>query len=60
MTSVRIRPPGPTRRYPGEFTLRMMRHPLEFLPDLARDHGDVAVFHVGAQPIVRSKHRGKE
>ncbi len=45
-------PPGPVRRYPGEFALAVTRHPLRFLPELARTHGDYALFHIGNQPIV--------
>ncbi|MEP6619619.1 MAG: cytochrome P450 [bacterium] len=45
-------PPGPRRRFPGEFALAMTRRPLEFLPALAREFGDVAMFSVGRQPIV--------
>ena len=48
--------PGPQRRYPGEFALAVTRRPLEFLPALARDYGDVAAFHIGPQPIVLLSH----
>ena len=30
----------------------MMRRPLDFLPAIARDYGDIAGFRVGSQPIV--------
>ena len=49
-------PPGPAARYPGQFALAIIRRPLEFLPQLARDFGDAATFHVGAQPIVLVSH----
>jgi cytochrome P450 len=48
--------PGPRRRFPGEFMLAVVRRQLEFLPALAREHGDVAGFHVGRQPIVLLSH----
>jgi cytochrome P450 len=48
--------PGPRRRYPGEFALAVIRRPLEFLPALARDFGDVAAFGVGPQPLVLLSH----
>jgi cytochrome P450 len=54
MTAAAI--PGPRRRYPGEFALAVIRRPLEFLPALARDFGDVAAFDIGAQPIVLLSH----
>jgi cytochrome P450 len=44
-------PPGPRSRYPGELALAVTRRPLEFLPALAHRYGDVALFHVGNQPI---------
>jgi cytochrome P450 len=50
-------PPSPTRlpspreRFPGESLLAMTRRPLEFLPHLQREHGDVAGFHVLRQTI---------
>jgi cytochrome P450 len=50
MTAAAI--PGPRRRYPGEFALAVVRRPLDFLPALARDYGDVAGFDIGAQPVV--------
>src|SRR5206468_4086920 len=49
-------PPGPRRRYPGEFALAIVGRPLEFLPALARDFGDVAGFRIGPQPIVLLSH----
>ena len=48
--------PGPRRRYPGEFALAVVRLPLEFLPALARDYGDVAAFGIASQPIVLLSH----
>jgi len=48
--------PGPRQRYPGEFVLALVRRPLEFLPALARDHGDVAAFNIGPQPLVLLSH----
>jgi cytochrome P450 len=48
--------PGPRQRYPGEFALAVVRRPLEFLPALARDFGDVAAFSVGPQPVVLLSH----
>jgi len=54
MTAATI--PGPRRRYPGEFALAVARRPLDFLPRLARDFGDVAAFDIGAQPLVLLSH----
>ena len=48
--------PGPRQRYPGEFMLAITMRPLEFLPRLARDYGDVVVVHIGAQPLVLVSH----
>ncbi|MDB4917923.1 MAG: Cytochrome [Gemmatimonadetes bacterium] len=45
-------PIAPRPRFPGEHILKMIWRPLEFLPGLKRDHGDVVLFHVGRQPIV--------
>ncbi|MEP7000014.1 MAG: cytochrome P450 [bacterium] len=50
------RPPGPRARYPGQFGLSLMRRPLEFLPALKDNYGDVALFHVGRQPFVLLSH----
>jgi cytochrome P450 len=36
--------------------LAITRRPLEFLPALAREHGDVAGFRIGAQPFVLLSH----
>jgi cytochrome P450 len=44
--------PGPRLRFPGEFALAVTRYPLDFLPALAREYGDVAAFNVVGQPIV--------
>ena len=44
--------PGPRRRYPGEFPLAIIRRPLEFFGEMARTHGDLALFHIADQPIV--------
>ena len=49
-------PPGPRRRYPGEFALAVVRRPLHFLPALARDFGDVAAFGIASQPLVLLSH----
>ncbi|HET9011356.1 MAG TPA: cytochrome P450, partial [Gemmatimonadaceae bacterium] len=48
--------PGPRPRYPGQFAFAVTRRPLEFLPRLARDYGDVAAFGIGPQPIVLLSH----
>lgn len=48
--------PGPRRRYPGEFALAITRRPLDFLPSLARDFGDIAAIHLGRQSIVLLSH----
>src|SRR5918993_474558 len=45
-------PPGPRRRYPGEFVLAFMRQPLSFLQRLAREHGDVSMFMLGGERMV--------
>jgi cytochrome P450 len=44
--------PGPRSRYLGEHALAVTMRPLEFLPSLARTYGDLALFHIGKQPIV--------
>lgn len=44
--------PGPRRRFPGDFALSLTRAPLEFLPGLARDYGDVAAIRIATQPLV--------
>ena len=51
-----LHPPGPRGRYPGELVLAVTRRPLEFFPALARDYGDVALFHAGRQPIALLSH----
>ena len=51
-----LHPPGPTSRFPGDFAFRITRRPLEFLPTLARDFGDVAAIRIGRQPIVLLSH----
>jgi cytochrome P450 len=49
-------PPGPRQRFPGEFALAVVRRPLEFFPRLVREHGDVAAFSIGRQPLVLLSH----
>jgi cytochrome P450 len=49
-------PPGPRRRYPGEFLLAIRRRPLEFLQRLQREHGDVVYFTLAGQPVVLLSH----
>ena len=51
-----LRPPGPRRRYPGEFTVALARDPIGFLTRLARDHGDVAFFTMAGQPMLFVNH----
>jgi cytochrome P450 len=51
-----LRAPGPTSRIPLRFALSVTARPLEFLPGLAREYGDVAVFHVGTQPVALVSH----
>ena len=51
-----LRPPGPRRRYPGEFTVALARDPIGFLTRLARDHGDVAAFTMAGQPMLFVNH----
>jgi cytochrome P450 len=48
--------PGPRQRHLGEFALAITRRPLEFLPALAREYGDVAGFSIGKQPLVLLSH----
>ena len=45
-------PPGPRSRVPGRLLLRMQREPLSFFGGIKRDHGDVAGFRIGPQPVV--------
>jgi cytochrome P450 len=49
-------PPGPTSRFPGELLLRTRRDNLQFLIDLARDHGDVAGLRIGRERVVLLNH----
>ena len=49
-------PPSRRGRYPGESMLAITRRPLGFLSELARTHGDIAMFNVGRQPIVLASH----
>jgi cytochrome P450 len=49
-------PPGPRQRFPGEFALGVVRRPLEFFSRLAREHGDIAAFSIGRQPLVLLSH----
>ncbi|MEO8561789.1 MAG: cytochrome P450 [bacterium] len=44
--------PGPRQRFPGQFALDTMRRPLALFTTIAREHGDVAGFHIASQPIV--------
>ena len=43
--------PGPRARFPGQLLLRLQRDPLAFLDRVRREHGDVALFRIGPQPI---------
>jgi cytochrome P450 len=49
-------PPRRKSRYPGEFMIAIARRPLTFLPELAREHGDIAMISIGRQPIVLASH----
>src|SRR6476646_9685577 len=49
-------PPRRASRYPGESMLAITRRPLTFLPSLKETYGDIAMFHVGRQPIVLASH----
>ena len=44
------------QRFPGEHMLAMVRRPLEFLPRLVRDQGDIARFSALGQRIVVLSH----
>ena len=48
--------PGPRARYPGELALALIRRPLDFLPRLVRDYGDVVGFRIGRQPFALLSH----
>ena len=48
--------PGPRARYPGELALALIRRPLDFLPRLVHDYGDVAGFRIGRQPFALLSH----
>ena len=54
MTAASI--PGPRARYPGELALGLIRRPLDFLPRLVRQYGDVAGFRIGRQPFALLSH----
>ncbi|MHB2033494.1 MAG: cytochrome P450 [Gemmatimonadaceae bacterium] len=43
--------PGPRRRYPGQFVVRLASDKLRLFADMAR-HGDVTHIQIGYQPIV--------
>src|SRR3954464_573255 len=43
--------PSPRVRYPGDALIAFTRRPLEFLPRLVREHGDVAGFRFSRQVI---------
>lgn len=43
--------PGPRSRFPGDALFAMTRRPLEFLPRLVREHGDVAGFRFYRQVV---------
>ena len=45
-------PPGPKRRYPGEFLLKLMQNPLGFLSELNATHGPVVGMKLGKRRIV--------
>ena len=49
-------PPGPRRRFPGEFALALQRDRLGFLERTAREWGDVASFPVGPERLVLLTH----
>ncbi len=49
-------PPGPRRRYFGEFALRMVRDRLGFLEEVARTCGDVAQFSIGRERLCLINH----
>jgi cytochrome P450 len=49
-------PPGPRRRFPGDFVLRFTRSPIDFLERLTREHGDVATFTLGRERMVMINH----
>ncbi len=45
-------PPGPRQRFPTQFALNTAMKPLELLPGLKREYGDIALYHIARQPIV--------
>ena len=49
-------PPGPSRRFPGDFVLQFARRPVPFLERLTREHGDVATFTLGRERMVLVNH----
>lgn len=50
------RPPGPRNRFPGDLVLRFAFDRLGFLQGLARDHGDLAYFHLWGMPTALVNH----
>jgi cytochrome P450 len=48
--------PRPPQRFPGDSLLAMIRRPLEFLPQLVREQGDVAGFSFARQTIAVLSH----
>src|SRR5919108_3062386 len=50
------RPPGPKRKYPGEFLLKITRNPLQFLSDLAHNYGDIVYLSLGNENVFLINH----
>lgn len=45
-------PPGPKRRYPGEFLLKLIQNPLPFLTHISQQHGPIAGMKLGKIRLV--------
>ena len=54
--SVRQRPPGPARGFPGHHLFAWRRHPLDFLLTLAQQYGDIVTLPLGRQPVILLNH----
>ncbi|HEX6574768.1 MAG TPA: cytochrome P450 [Gemmatimonadaceae bacterium] len=50
------RPPGSRVRYPGQFMVELARNPLAMMMGMKLEHGDIAHWKIGPQPIYLFSH----